>query len=120
MEAWNVYLAILIDHSPALAPQLVAYQRIITSGSAQYPLAAWLNYDIQFRTLAVSDPTLPWDTHHTDLWLQCVTNPSSVICWPCSHCGATNHYPANYCFCPHTVPTPTNESRPPTASPTSG
>ena len=52
MEAWNIYLAILIDHSPVRAPQLVAYQRIITSASAQYPLAAWLNYDIQFRTLA--------------------------------------------------------------------
>ena len=55
-HGWN--LAILIDHSPARAPQLVAYQRIITSASAQYPLAAWLNYDTQFRTLAASDPTL--------------------------------------------------------------
>ena len=46
METWNIYLAILIDHSPACAPQLVAHQRIITSASAQYPLTAWLNYDI--------------------------------------------------------------------------
>ena len=46
MEDWNVYLAILIDHSPAWAPQLVAYQRIITSVSPRYPLAAtWLIYD---------------------------------------------------------------------------
>ena len=108
MEAWKVYLTILIDHSPAQAPQLVAYQKIITSVSDQYPLAAWLNYDTQFRTLAVSDPTLRWDTHHTDLWLQCVTSPSSAIRWPCSHCVATNHYPANYTFHPHTVPTPTS------------
>ena len=64
-----LYLAVLIYHSPAWAPQLVAYQRIITSTSAQYPLAAWLNYDTQFRTLEVSDPTLCWDTRHTDLWL---------------------------------------------------
>ena len=120
MEAWNIYLAILIDHSPARAPQLVAYQRNITLASAQYPLAAWLNYDTQFRTLAASDATLRWDTCHTDLWLQCVTSPSSAICWPCSHCGATNHYPTNCPFCPHTVPTSTNESRPSTASPTSG
>ena len=26
MEAWNIYLAIIINHSPARAPQLVAYQ----------------------------------------------------------------------------------------------
>ena len=109
MEAWNIYLAILIDHSPARAPQLVAYQRIITSASAQYPLAAWLNYDTQFRTLAASDPTLRWDTRHTDLWLQCVTSPSSAIRWPCSHCGATNHYPTNCPFRPHTVYTYTHQ-----------
>ena len=41
---------------PACAPQLVAYQRIITSASIHYPLSVWLNYDVQFRTLAVSDP----------------------------------------------------------------
>ena len=39
MEAWNIYLAILMDHSAAHAPQLVAYQRIITSASINYPLA---------------------------------------------------------------------------------
>ena len=78
----------------------MAYQRIITSASAQYPLAAWLNYDIQFRTLAASDPSLRRDTRHTDLWLQCVTAAStSAIRWPCSHCGATNHYPRNCSFC---------------------
>ena len=32
MEVWNIYLAILIEHAPARAPQLVAY-RIITSAS---------------------------------------------------------------------------------------
>ena len=79
MEGWNVYLAILIDHSPAQAPQLVPYQSIIISASAQYPLAAGLNYDTRFRTLAVLDPTLCWDTHHTDLWLQYAISPSSVI-----------------------------------------
>ena len=31
------------------APQLFAYQRIITSASTQYPPTAWLNYDTQFR-----------------------------------------------------------------------
>ena len=112
MEAWNTYLAILINHSPVRAPQLVAYQRIITSASTQYPLAAWLNYDVQFRTLAASDPSLRWDTRHTDLWLQCVTAASnSTIRWPCSHCGATNHYPRNCPFRSHTIPTFTDGQR---------
>ena len=35
MEAWNIYLAICIDHMPSRVPSLVAYQRIITSASIQ-------------------------------------------------------------------------------------
>ena len=62
---------ILIDHAPAHAPQLVAYQRIITLASNQYPLEAWLNYDVSFRTLAASDPLLRWDVRLTDLWVEC-------------------------------------------------
>ena len=90
----------------------VAYQRIITSASMQYPLTAWLNYDIQFRTLAASDPSLRWDTRHTDLWLQCVTTPSlPTIRWPCSHCGATNHFSRNCPFRPHAIPAPTDGRR---------
>jgi len=105
MEAWNIYLAILIDYSSARASQLVAYQRIITSANNHYPPAAWLNYDVQFRTLAASDPFLRWDVRHTDLWLQCVTStPSPAIYWPCPHCGATNHYPANRPFRLHVTP----------------
>ena len=103
MEAWNICMSIVIDHTPARAAEFVAYQRIITSASIQYPIAAWLNYDVQFRTLAASDPALCWDVRHTDLWLQCMTStkPTQIACWPCKHCGATNHYPDNCPFHPN-------------------
>ena len=102
MEAWNTYLAIVIDHAPAHAPQLVAYQRIITSASIQYPLAAWLNYDVRFRTLAASDPLLRWNVRLTDLWLECFSGtPASVTRWPCVQCGSTSHYPENCLFVPN-------------------
>ena len=117
MEAWNIYLAIIINHSPARAPQLVAYQRIITSASIHYPLSAWLNYDVQFRTLAASDPLIRWDIRHTDLWLQCVTTtPPPAIRWPCPQCGATNHYPENCPFRRHITPAATNRQGPHTSS----
>ena len=117
MEAWNIYLAIIINHSPACAPQLVAYQRIITSASIHYPLSAWLNYDVQFRTLAASDSLVCWDIRHTDLWLQCVTTtPPLAIRWPCPQCGATNHYPENCPFRLHITPAATNRQGPPTSS----
>ena len=67
-----------------------------------YPLQSWLNYDVQFRTLAASNPSLRWDTHHHDLWLQCIT-PSSIqqsSRWPCPFCGATNHFPTGVPFVP--------------------
>ena len=105
MEAWNTYLAILIDHAPARTPQLVAYQKIITSASNHYPLAAWLNYDIRFCTLAASDPSLRWDVRLTDLWLECFSSPPAPITrWSCVHCDATTHYPENCIF--RAQPTP--------------
>ena len=85
----------LTTYVPSCAPSLIAYQRIITSASVSYPLQSWLNYDVQFRMLAASDPSLHWDTRHPDLWLQCIT-PSGIQQskrWPCPHCGVTNHFP---------------------------
>ena len=70
MEAWNIYLAILIDHAPAHASQLVMHQRIITSTSNRYPLTARLNYEMCFHMLASSDPLLQWDVRLTDLSLE--------------------------------------------------
>ena len=58
MQAWNIYLAVCVDHMPSRAPSLVAYQRIITSASVQYPLKSWLTYDVQFWMLTASDPSL--------------------------------------------------------------
>ena len=77
MEAWNIYLAVCIDHMPSCAPSLIAYQCIITSASTQYPLESWLNYDVQFRTLAASHASIRWDIHHTDLWFHCVMPPGT-------------------------------------------
>ena len=101
MEAWNVYFAIRVDHVPSCTPSLIAYQRIITLASVSYPLQSWLNYDVQFRMLAASDPSLRWDTRHPDLWLQCIT-PSGIQQskrWLCPYCIATNHFPDRCAFC---------------------
>ena len=105
MEAWNIYLAVCVDHMPFRAPSLIAYQRIITSASIQYPLESWLSYDVQFRTLAAADPSLRWDIRHADLWLQCVTQSSAQQSrrWPCPYCGATNHYPERCPFRPYSA-----------------
>ena len=113
MEAWNIYLSIVIHHTPARAAEFAAYQCIITSASIQYATAARLNYDVQFRTLAASDPALHLDAQHTDLWLQFVTSakPTQLARWPCKHCGATNYYPDNCPFHPNHLSTITGGQR---------
>jgi len=77
MEAWNIYLAILVDHAPTHAPSLIAYQCIITSASSYHPPSAWLNYDVRFRTLAAADPLLQWDIHENELWLEFFSGSAS-------------------------------------------
>ena len=61
MEAWNVYLAIRVDHTPSYAPSLIAYQRIITSASVLYPLHLVYNHPTDglahFAVLQLTSPT---------------------------------------------------------------
>ena len=65
--------------------------------------AAWLSYDMRFRTKAANDPSLRWDIRDLDLWLECFPGMSpQVNRWPCNHCGGTTHYPINCPF--HSYP----------------
>ena len=57
MQAWNIYLSVILTHNAAQALELIGYQRIITSANQFLPLKAWLQHDGQFRTLAAFNPT---------------------------------------------------------------
>ena len=82
---------------------------------SQYPVSTHcLRYSIEnpCSIRLGTDPSLCWNSHHTDLWLQCITALSlATICWPCSHCRATNHYPQNCPYRPHAIPAPTDRNR---------
>ena len=58
MQAWNIYLSVMLTHNTARALELIDYQRIITSANQSLPLKACLQYDAQFQTLAASNPHL--------------------------------------------------------------
>ena len=73
MEAWNAYASILLSAYPACAQELLGYQRLITSANLQLPFSSWMSYDVKFRTLAATCPSLRWDTRHPDLWLEHLT-----------------------------------------------
>jgi len=75
MQAWNIYVALVIAHAPHRALELIGYQKIITSASSQYPVYRWMAYDTQFRILAAVDRSLRWDVHHPDTWFRCMGLP---------------------------------------------
>ena len=73
MEAWNIYITVVIAHYPARALELLAYQRTICDASSRFPAHCWLRYDASFRACAAADRSLRWDAKNNDLWLECFT-----------------------------------------------
>ena len=61
MQAWNIYIAVLLAHNPLCAVELFGYQRLICSANTLLPVHSWLQYDSKFRILAAADPLLRWD-----------------------------------------------------------
>ena len=126
LEAWNIYIALLVSQYPARAPSLLAYQRIICHASLHFSPTHWLKYDARFRACAAEDKTLRWDVKHNDLWLECFTHPATpspqapsstsgkpATRRPCTYCGSLYHFPDN---CPHNPFRPYR--RPPNTHPT--
>ena len=122
MEAWNVYVTILVASYPARALELLGYQRIICEASSRFPARCWLRYDVSFRTCTAADRSLRWDRKH-DLWLGCFTlhdaqqpspqQPASAYgaSWkparrPCTYCGNLFHLPHNCTHSPFRGPRP--------------
>ena len=65
-----------------------------------------MTYDIKFRTLAASYPSLHWDVRHLDTWIDCIPMPKAQPeRWPCPHCGSTYHFPER---CPFRIGTSSN------------
>ncbi|XP_054852798.1 uncharacterized protein LOC129341561 isoform X2 [Eublepharis macularius] len=65
-----IYAGVLARAQPHRAAPLFQYIDIIYRGYTDFVGAAWMQYDEEFRMRAASDPTLPWDRIHQQLWLQ--------------------------------------------------
>ena len=99
MQAWNLYLAVLLIHYSSHAVELFGYQRLICSANTLLMVHSWLQYDSKFCTLAAADPQLCWDQQNPDVWPECLASgQQNTKCWPCPYCGGTNHFPSN-CPC---------------------
>ena len=104
LDAWNIYIAIVVAHNPSRALELLGYQRLIHSASKHFNTSAWLNYDVQFRTLAAANPQLQWNLRHSELWLDNMASHTGSSLpntrWPCTYCGSMYHFPDRCPRCP--------------------
>ena len=78
MQAWNIYLTVMLTHNPTWALELLGYQRIITSADHAFSLKPWLQYDRHFYTLAASNPSLCWDQRHLELWCEAMATTNNT------------------------------------------
>ena len=53
MEAWNIYVTILVA---SRTPELLSYQRIICEASSHFPAHCWLRYDAGLHAPLRTDP----------------------------------------------------------------
>ena len=45
MQAWSLYLLVILSHSPAKVLEIIPYQRLICSATMLLPFQSWLQYD---------------------------------------------------------------------------
>ena len=96
MQAWNLYLAVLLAHYSSCAVEFFGYQRLICSANTLLMVRSWLQYDSKFCTLAAADPLLYWDQQNPDIWPEFLASgQQNTKCWPCPYCGGTNHFSSN-------------------------
>ena len=80
LDAWTLYAAVLIDHSPLRASEFLVYQQIITTAMQQFATEAVLNYDRAVRSARSGMPWLRWDTINHNLWsIQTYAVPTTIV-----------------------------------------
>ena len=113
MEAWNVYAGTILSAKPSRALEFFGYQRIITSLNLSLSLSSWMTYDIRFRTLTASHPSLCWAVRHLDTWIDCIPMPKAQPeRWPGPHSGSMQQIPDCCPFRSNTRTNPPNRQLP--------
>ena len=78
MQAWNTYVAIVVNTFKDRAIPVLSYQRVITNAAVKFPISKWYEYDKRFRLKLSNDQSMSWDQVHTGLWLESFTGSSST------------------------------------------
>ncbi len=86
LQAWSSYCGVILAHCLDRAPELVAYQALITQASRRYRFLAVLEYDARFRQSAVHHQR-PWDVIDNHLYGQVFTGQTIPTCLRCKKPG---------------------------------
>ena len=78
MQAWNTYVAIVVNTFKDRAIPMLSYQRVITNTAVKFPMSKWYEYDKRFWLKLSNDQSMSWDQVHTGLWLESFTGSSST------------------------------------------
>ena len=91
LEAWCIYVGVLVSYYPELASDLFRYQSFIARSSRRFQPYAWLQYDAQYRLKLASNPGMKWSDTDPELiatWLSADASKSKPVCYAC---GSPEH-----------------------------
>lgn len=84
LEAYMVYMLVIVTAYPRRALELIKYQQIISRAVTKFKGLAWLSYDQQFRRRASSNLSLQWDKVDLELWTVTFSGLAKPHCGICS------------------------------------
>eukprot|EP00117_Sycon_ciliatum_P003466 scpid30843/ scgid0373/ len=83
LEAWTIYMGIVVLARPDRAHELVCYQHILCTANQQFTTSAVLNYDRAFRQHTAS-MALRWDVINQTLWSIRLLRSPRLSCTKCT------------------------------------
>ena len=81
LDAYMVYMLVLVTAYPRRALELIKYQQIISRAVTKFKGLALVSNDQQFRRCAAYDLSLSWDKEDLELWTDfCGSSQASLQC----------------------------------------
>ena len=96
LEAWTVYVNVVVQSYPQRTHELLGYQAIIVEANRKFLPDAWLEYDRQFRSAAANDTARKWNVVEPNAWQLATSGRARPVCSKCS----LTHPPSTSGNCP--------------------
>ena len=87
LQAFAVYVSLIVKKQPHRVPDLIGYQILILEASNEYRNDCWLGYDRRFRQQAASRSNCKWSDMDSTLWNMVFTGRTGQ----CGYCFSLYH-----------------------------